>query len=485
MSVAETTDIIHADLVRLSQYQYIDGEWTESESSERIDVIDPATEQKIGSVPAGTAGDIDRAVTAARAAFDPWSKSSREERLRYLTTIREALETRRDELARVMSAEMGSPYQLSLNMQALLPFVTFQVAEGLLADYEFEYDLNGVNIVREPIGVVGGIVPWNFPLHQIALKVAPAIAAGCTIVIKSSEVAPLSAVLFADILDKAGLPKGVFNLVHGAGPEAGEALAAHPEVDMVSFTGSTRAGRRVTEVAAETVKKVALELGGKSPTVILDGADLEKAVTAGLTDCFTNSGQACNAQTRMLVPRSQLKQAEEIAKRAAAGHVVGRPFDEGTSLGPVVTDQQRARVREFITKGIDEGARVLTGGAEAPAELSEGYFIQPTVFSDVAPDMTIAREEIFGPVLSILPYDTEEEAIRIANDTVYGLSGGVWGPQERAVEVAKQIRSGQVFVNGADYNFQAPFGGYKQSGNGREWGQFGLEEYLEVKAVLV
>ncbi|MBD0862926.1 aldehyde dehydrogenase family protein [Gordonia sp. zg691] len=473
------------ELERLSAGHYIDGQWTPSESDARIDVYSPATEEIVGSIPAGTAGDADRAVTAARRAFAEWSATPREKRLGYLKAITEALNERREELAQVMSLEIGSPIQLSRNMQALLPSVTFQVATELLTDYEFEYQLNGVNIVREPIGVVGGIVPWNFPLHQVALKVAPAIASGCTIVIKSTEVAPLSAVLFADILDKAGLPRGVFNLVHGTGLEVGEAIASHPEVDMVSFTGSTRAGRRVSELASATIKKVALELGGKSANVILDGADLEKAVTAGILDCYTNAGQACNAQTRMLVPRALLGQAEEIAAKVAGGQVVGDPADENTTVGPVVSATQRDRVRQLINQGVREGARLVAGGAEQPAGLDTGFYVRPTVFSDVKHDMTIAREEIFGPVLSILPYDTVEEAVHIANDTVYGLSGAVWGPQDEAVEVAKQIRSGQVFVNGADYNFHAPFGGYKQSGNGREWGVFGLEEYLEVKALLV
>jgi acyl-CoA reductase-like NAD-dependent aldehyde dehydrogenase len=339
-------------------------------------------------------------------------------------------------------------------------------------------------IVREPVGVVGCITPWNYPLHQIAAKVAPALAAGCTVVLKPSEVAPLNAFILAEIIDEIGLPSGVFNLVTGSGPVVGEAIAAHPGVDMVSFTGSTRAGRRVTELAAETVKRVALELGGKSPNIILEDADLSKAIPAGVSAAYLNSGQTCSALTRMIVPRSKLEEVERLAVAAAESHTPGDAFADGTRLGPLVSATQRERVRGYIQKGIDEGAKLLTGGVEAPEGLDKGYFVRPTVFSNVTPGMTIEQEEIFGPVLSIIPYDTEEEAIKIANDTIYGLAGGVWsGDADHAKAVARQIRAGQVEVNGGSFNPLAPFGGYKQSGNGREYGRFGLEEFLEVKSM--
>jgi acyl-CoA reductase-like NAD-dependent aldehyde dehydrogenase len=339
-------------------------------------------------------------------------------------------------------------------------------------------------IVREPIGVVGAITPWNYPLHQIAAKVAPALAAGCTVVLKPSEVAPLNAFVLAEVFDEVGLPAGVFNLVTGLGPVVGEAIAAHRDVDMVSFTGSTRAGRRVAEVAAATVKRVALELGGKSANVILSGADLDKAVPDGVNKCYMNSGQTCSALTRMLVPRDKLAEVEALATEAAEGWTAGDPFDKATRLGPLISAVQRDRVRGYIQRGEDEGARLLTGGAEAPDGLDHGFFVRPTVFSDVTRDMTIAREEIFGPVLSIIPYDTEEEAIDIANDTDYGLAGGVWAEDaDHANRVARKLRTGQVEVNGGGFNPNAPFGGYKQSGNGREYGNFGFEEFLEVKSL--
>jgi acyl-CoA reductase-like NAD-dependent aldehyde dehydrogenase len=354
----------------------------------------------------------------------------------------------------------------------------------LLPTYPFEEEIGSSLIVREPIGVVGAITPWNYPLHQVVAKVAPALGAGCTIVLKPSEVAPLSAVLFAEIIDEAGLPPGVFNLVLGTGPVVGEAIAAHPDVDMVSFTGSTRAGRRVSELAAGTIKRVALELGGKSANVILPDADLEKAVKVGIANCFINGGQTCTAQTRMLVDRAHYEQALELARQVAEGYTVGSPDDESTRIGPMVSAAQRERVRGYIEKGIAEGARVVTGGAEPPEGLDHGYYVRPTVFADVAPTMTIAQEEIFGPVLSVIPYDDEDDALRIANDSPYGLSGAVWaGEPERALAFAKRMRTGQVEVNGGRFNPMAPFGGYKQSGNGRELGRFGLEEFLEVKSL--
>ena len=366
-----------------------------------------------------------------------------------------------------------------------LPTGNFAGAAQLLSTYEFEQTVGNSLVVREAIGVVGCITPWNYPLHQIALKVAPALAAGNTVVLKPSEVAPINAFILAEIIHEAGVPAGVFNLVTGVGPVVGEAIAAHADVDMVSFTGSTRAGKRVAEVAAQTVKKVALELGGKSANVILEDADFSKAIPDGVGKCFLNSGQTCTALTRMLVPRSRLAEAEALAVGTAQmGFQPGNPFEAGKMVGPLVSAAQRERVRGFIQKGVDEGATLLTGGVEAPAGLETGYYVQPTVFSNVTRDMTIAQEEIFGPVLSIIPYDTEEEAIEIANDTIYGLAGGVWaGDADRAKAVARRIRAGQVEVNGGRFNPSAPFGGYKQSGLGREAGEFGLEEFLEVKAL--
>jgi acyl-CoA reductase-like NAD-dependent aldehyde dehydrogenase len=372
-------------------------------------------------------------------------------------------------------------------IQVGLPKGNFAITAGLLGTYKFEEEIGNSLVVREPFGVVGCISPWNYPLHQIALKVAPALAAGNTVVVKPSEVAPINAFILAEIVHDAGLPAGVFNLVTGVGPVVGEAIAAHPDVDMVSFTGSTRAGKRVAEVASQNVKKVSLELGGKSPNVILDDLDDEgftKAVAAGVGKCFLNSGQTCTALTRMLVPRARLAQAEQIAAAAASKFTVGDPFDPASRLGPLVSAVQRDRVRGFIQTGIDEGATLVTGGTASPEGLTAGFFVQPTIFSNVTPDMTIAREEIFGPVLSIIPYDTEEDAIRIANDTIYGLAAGVWSATpERAKQVARRLKAGQIEVNGGSFNPAAPFGGYKQSGLGREAGKFGLEEFCEVKSM--
>ena len=376
------------------------------------------------------------------------------------------------------------PNVLSQLVQVGLPMASFGSQAAVAADFDWEKTVGNSLVVREPVGVVGAITPWNYPLHQIAAKVAPALAAGCTVVLKPSEVAPLNAFVLADIFDEVGLPPGVFNLVTGYGPVVGEAIAAHPDVDMVSFTGSTRAGRRVSEVASATVKRVALELGGKSANVLLDDADFATAVPDGVAKCYANSGQTCSALTRMLVPRNRLADVEELARTAAETYTPGDPFEEGTRLGPLVSAAQRDRVRSYIDKGVGEGADLLTGGADAPEGLDHGYFVRPTVFSSVTRDMTIAREEIFGPVLAIIPYDSEDEAVDIANDTDYGLAGGVWsGDPERAKAVARRLRTGQVEVNGGGFNPMAPFGGYKQSGNGRELGAYGLEEYLEVKSL--
>jgi acyl-CoA reductase-like NAD-dependent aldehyde dehydrogenase len=376
------------------------------------------------------------------------------------------------------------PINLSMIIQAGLPTMSFGSMAQLATEFAFEEQIGNSLVVREPVGVVGAITPWNYPLHQIAAKVAPALAAGCTIVLKPSEVAPLNAFILAEIIDEVGLPPGVFNLVSGVGPVVGEAIATHPDIDMVSFTGSTRAGKRVSELASGTVKRVALELGGKSPNVILDDADLSRAVPAGVGACFLNSGQTCSALTRMIVPRSRLGEVEDLVVQAAETYTPGDPFADGSRIGPLVSAAQRERVRGYIQKGLDEGARLLTGGAEPPEGAERGYFVRPTVFSDVRPDMTIAQEEIFGPVLAILPYDTEDEAVTIANDSMYGLAGGVWaGDADRAKALARQLRTGQVEVNGGSFNPLAPFGGYKQSGNGRELGHYGLEEYLEVKSL--
>ena len=463
---------------------YIDGAWVPSGGTGTIDVHGAATEEVVGRIPDGVAADVDRAVAAAKAAFPAWSTTAPEERAKHLQRIQEGLFARQDELAQLIATEVGMPLKLAAMIQVGLPSAQVGNYAQILRDFRFEEEIGHSLVVREPIGVVGCITPWNYPLNQIIAKVAPALAAGCTVVLKPSEVAPLNAFVLADVIDEAGLPAGVFNLVSGVGPVVGEAIAAHPDVDMVSFTGSTRAGKRVAEVAAANVKRVALELGGKSANVILPDADLEKAVSSGVTNCYLNSGQTCTAWTRMLVPRDRLAEAEQIAAARAERYRVGDPLADGTNLGPLISDVQRDRVRGYIEKGLAEGAKLVTGGAEPPDGLEKGYFVRPTVFSEVTPDMTIAQEEIFGPVLSIIPYDTEDEAVEIANGTIYGLAGGVWsGDQAHAEQVARRLRTGQVDINGAMYNPLAPFGGYKQSGVGRENGRIGFEEFLETKSL--
>lgn len=463
---------------------YINGQWVPSSGTSRIDVVAASTEEVIDSIPQGTPEDVDRAVRAAHDAFDGWSTTSAADRAKYLRAIAEGLQARAGELVEVISKEVGSPTWFSQLAQVGLPGIDVASVADIIESYQFEETVGSSLVVKEPVGVVGCITPWNYPLHQITAKIAPALAVGCTVVLKPSEVAPLNAFILAEIIDSAGLPPGVFNLVTGYGSDVGEAIASHPLVDMVSFTGSTRAGRRVSALAAETVKRVALELGGKSPNVVLEDADFDKAIPDAIAQCFINSGQTCSALTRLIVPRSRLSEAEDLARSTAESYSIGDPFAEGTRLGPVISATQRDRVTGYIQKGIDEGAKLITGGPDRPEEFDRGYYVKPTVFSEVRSDMTIAQEEIFGPVLVILPYEDEEDAVRIANDSDYGLAGGVWaGDQEKAKAVARRIRTGQVAINGGAFNPVAPFGGYKQSGNGRELGKFGIEEFLEIKAM--
>ena len=463
---------------------YIGGQWVAPSGRGSFDVFDSSTEEVIGQIPAAGAADVDRAAKAARAAFDGGSRTSARERADYLQKIQAGLAARGQEIAKTVASEVGMPMGLSTMIQAGLPTLTFGAAAQIARDSQLEEKIGNSVVVQEPVGVIGCITPWNYPLHQVAAKVAPALAAGCTVVLKPSEVAPLSAFLLAEIIHSVGLPSGVFNLVSGDGPTVGEAIVDHPEVDMVSFTGSTRAGKRVSEIAAKAVKRVTLELGGKSPNIILDDADLAKAVRGGVQNCYLNSGQTCSAWTRMLVPKSKHDEAAAIAKQVAEAFKVGSPHDPTTTLGPLVSKRQQERVRGFIRKGIEEGAKLITGGPEQPENLPKGYFIKPTIFSNVKNSMTIAREEIFGPVLCIISYEDEEDAIRIANDTPYGLAGGVWSSDvERAKRVARRMRCGQVDINGGNFNPMAPFGGFKQSGHGRELGKFGFEEYLETKSL--
>jgi len=464
---------------------YIDGRWVDPVEARRFDVIDPATEQPIARIALGSAKDVDLAVAAARRAFESFSQTSREERLALLRRIAAEYQKRYDELAETISREMGAPLWLSKAAQAATGLGHLNQAIQILEGYAFE-ELRGTTLVRrEPIGVCGLITPWNWPVNQIMCKVAPALAAGCTMVLKPTELAPLNALLLAEVFHAAGVPAGVFNLVNGDGPTVGQAIASHPGIDMVSFTGSTRAGIEVARAAAPTVKRVTQELGGKSANIVLDDADLAAVVGAGVMGCAMNSGQSCNAPTRMLVPASRHAEAVAIAKATAEKISVGDPFAQGTRIGPVVSETQWKKIQGLIQKGIDEGATLVTGGPGRPEGLARGWYVRPTVFAGVRNDMTIAREEIFGPVLAILPYRDEEDAVRIANETPYGLAGYVSsGDLARARRVATRIRAGQINLNGASPDFSAPFGGYKQSGNGREWGIFGLEEFLETKAVI-
>jgi aldehyde dehydrogenase (NAD+) len=464
---------------------YIDGRWVDPVEGRPFDVIDPSTEKPIARIALGSAKDVDVAVAAARRAFESYSQTTREERLALLQAIVQEYQKRYNEIAETISREMGAPLWLAKAAQAATGLGHLTQAIEVLRDYPFE-ELRGATLIRhEPVGVCGFITPWNWPVNQIMCKVAPALAAGCTMLLKPTELAPLNALLLAEVFDAARVPAGVFNLVNGDGPTVGQAIASHPDVDMVSFTGSTRAGIEVARAAAPTVKRVTQELGGKSANIILDDADFATAVGGGVMGCALNSGQSCNAPTRMLVPASRQDEAVAIAKAAAEAISVGDPFAEGTRIGPVVSETQWKKIQGLIEKGIEEGATLVTGGPGRPKGLERGYYVRPTVFANVKNEMTIAREEIFGPVLSILPYRDEEDAVRIANDTVYGLSGYVSsGNAERAQRVARRIRAGQIALNGAQPDFSAPFGGYKHSGNGREWGRFGFEEFLETKAVM-
>ncbi|MBF0276207.1 MAG: aldehyde dehydrogenase family protein [SAR324 cluster bacterium] len=464
---------------------FINGSWVPSVGSESIEVLNPSTEEVAGKVPLCVVEDVNRAVRAANDAFEGWSGTSVAQRAEMIQAIADCMGKRMDELAKLIATEMGMPLAMAKMIQAGLPFTIMGSFAKIASEFEFEQTIGNSLVIKEAVGVCGFITPWNYPLHQIVGKVAPALAAGCTMVLKPSEIAPLNAFFLAEVMDEIGLPAGVFNLVNGFGTEIGEAIAAHPDIDMVSFTGSTRAGIRVAELASNSVKRITQELGGKSANIILeDVPDFAKAVSKGVQDCYLNSGQTCSALTRMLVPQNRQKEAMEAAKAAAEKFSVGNALAEGSKLGPLVSAAQRERVIGYIKKGIEEGATLVTGGPERPEGLEKGFFVKPTVFADVRRDMTIAQEEIFGPVLAIIPYKDLDEAVSIANDSRYGLSGGVWAADpEKAKQIARRLRTGQVAINGGRFNPLAPFGGFKKSGNGREFGPIGLEEYLEVKSL--
>ena len=463
---------------------YIDGKWVDPVTPKTLDVINPASEEVCGHISIGSAADVDLAVSAARRAFEQYSQTSRDDRIALLQSILDEFAKRHDEIAEAIMEEMGAPWGLARNSQAASGPQHIKAAMRALQNYEFEETNRTTRVVKEPIGVCGLITPWNWPMNQVAVKVAPALAAGCTMVLKPSEIAPFDAMIFAEVLDTAGVPAGVFNLVNGDGPGVGTALSQHPDIDMMSFTGSTRAGVAVAQNAAPTVKRVAQELGGKSANILLDDADFEEAVKRGAGDCFENTGQSCDAPTRMLVPKDRVEEAAAIAASVAEATIVGDPRDENTEVGPLVSELQWNKVQALIQKGIDEGATLAAGGTGRPEGIDRGYFARPTVFANVSNDMTIAREEIFGPVLSIIPYEDDDDAVRIANDTPYGLSAYVSSSNlDRARKVAARLRTGMVHINGAWADSASPFGGYKQSGNGREWGAHGMDEFLEVKSI--
>jgi acyl-CoA reductase-like NAD-dependent aldehyde dehydrogenase len=463
---------------------YVDGMWVDPNGKGSIEVVNPATEELVGSVPIGDSSDVDAAVQAAQQAFGDWSQTSIERRVELLNLLSSAIKDRGEELARLITAEVGTPIEYSRMAMVGTPRVVSRSYAKLLADFEWEEEVRNSLVVKEPIGVVAMITPWNFPLHQIIGKVAPALAAGCTMVLKPSKEAPLNAFLLAEILHEIGLPAGVFNLISGHGSEIGESLSKHQGVDMVSFTGSTGAGIRVAELAAPSVKRVTLELGGKSANIILGDADIQRAAGSAIYSCFSNSGQECSALTRLLIPEDKREEVIEVISGKIGRYSVGDPMDENNRCGPLVSKKQQESVLEFISRGIEDGATLIAGGEGMPDGLDRGFYVKPTVFADVTPDMAIFREEIFGPVLSITTYSSEEEAIALANDSDYGLSGGVWSDdEERAIRVARQMRTGQVSINGGAFNVTAPFGGYKHSGLGRELGIHGLEEYLEIKSI--
>ena len=463
---------------------YIDGSWVEPNGEGTIEVINPATEGVIGSVPVGSESDANAAVQAARAAFTDWSESTIDERSNYLNLLSSALKDRGEEIAELITSEVGTPIEYSRMAMVGTPRVVSRSYAKILDGFAWEEEIRNSIVVKEPIGVVAMITPWNFPLHQIIGKVAPAIATGCTMVLKPSKEAPLNAFVLADILDEIGLPNGVFNLISGHGREIGETLASHPEVDMVSFTGSTNAGVRVSELAAPSVKRVTLELGGKSANIILDDADIPRAASSAIYACFANSGQECSALTRLLIPEDSREEVVEVIASKIGRYTVGDPMDGTSKCGPLVSKRQQESVSRYISTGIDEGATLVAGGEGMPDDLDSGFYVRPTVFADVTPQMTVFREEIFGPVLCITTYSNEEEAIELANDSEYGLSGGVWsGDESRAMKVARKLRTGQVSINGGAFNVTAPFGGYKKSGLGRELGVHGMEEFLETKSI--
>jgi aldehyde dehydrogenase (NAD+) len=482
VSQAESTTTAPSGVVERNEI-FINGEWRESAGTETITVINPATEEPFATIPSGTAADVNEAATAAAVALDSWSQSTLEERSAVLERMANLIEARAQDITRTIVSEVGQPEHLAAQLQTASPAQNLRIFAQVVSEVTWEEQVGPTKVRRVPVGVVGAITPWNVPLLMIAMKAGAAIAAGCTVVLKGSEVAPLSSFIFAELADEAGLPNGVFNLVSGTGPEVGEPLAAHPLVDMVSLTGSPRAGRRVMEVAAQSIKRVGLELGGKSANLILEGSDFQRAVSDGIADAFRNSGQACGGLTRVLVPRQRLAEAAELAVQTASGYVLGDPFDPATTLGPVTTFGQRERIRGYIRSGIEEAGQLLIGGAEAPAGLDRGFFVEPTVFIGDN-TMRIAREEIFGPVVVIIPFDTEADAIALANDSPYGLAAGVWcADDEHAYEIAGRLRVGRVRINGSAPNRRAPHGGFKLSGVGREWGRFGIEEFLEYQSV--